>query len=812
VTKLNAVDDKDQNKIEATATETDTVRTVRDLLQSLTAIGQKLPLRTSTRLSTLLARPRLLRALVSFLGDTGPIAHVTSEPVPTPIPPVALAAAAETLDTTFPPKIRETAADFSQLAAHILTYGSQELRHNLLTSPELLSSIIDLLLRNPLDAAIAMHVVSVLESFLDYSPLPLLEHMAAKPAFVPALISSVHIPAIASLLSSIIPARIDDTALGPSGVLADTLSPQVACTTSMLATASLPALLANVFSRAASLVLQNRISIPSPTPQAAYHDLQRLNNAADVFAVIMSRLLPVFRIPLALPDWSTSDSLNCASATPLDVSGLSLPSLSETADVTPGSRPESVDRRGYADIASFPHKVEGLNERQRQAVSCHSLNIFENHTAASALGAMLDVGISTLTASNLTCTETFYASINCAVRLLDAVAVERAQRVVVLTGHPRPVVTSALDAVIVSRIPSLIEILLDTARLSTSFALCRVRILDLVVGAQRVCSPSVIYSALDRVRYSEVAYKLMCLRPRCSLLHVTVSASVEEALLADSATRESCAHWLVRGRLIDKILSAWARDGGALNWTDPSISQTKPYLSAIIHMACCVLHLRAMDMDMVAGLVGPESLAAFTAFCTGPLTLILQSETSMLGGGRPPRRRSSSVFRAGTGGGQLTSSLSAGSFGAGSLSSGAHGSSSLPAKSRYGRTKCASVPSPCAHRFGYVPAPSRITGRARAFRLGRVFHPRSSLDDIPHPRAGGNISHNMMSSSDLGIIDENRAAGEAVGDSDNVVLKTSSLIDDFDSDEDGDCDDDDDDGVEDFGVVVSSSSIGNGFM
>jgi hypothetical protein len=299
------------------------------------------------------------------------------------------------------------------------------------------------------------------------------------------------------------------------------------------------------------------------------------------------------------------------------------------------------------------------------------------------------------------------------------------------------------------------------------------------------------------------------------LLHVTVSASVEEALLADSATRESCAHWLVRGRLVDKILSAWARDGGALNWSDPSISQTTPYLSAIIHMACCVLHLRAMDADMVAELLGPETLAAFTAFCTGPLTLILQSETTMLGGGRPPRRRSSSVFRGGPGGGHLNSSLSAGSLSAGSQSAGSHGGSALTAKSRYGRTKCASVPSPCAHRFGYVPPPSRITGRARAFRLGRVFQPRSSLDDFPLPRAEDIVSRNMMSSSELGIIDENRAASEVVGESDNVAFKSSGLIDDFDSDEDGDyddCDDEDDNDVEDFGVVVSSSSTCNGFM
>jgi hypothetical protein len=654
---------------------------------------------------------------------------------------------------------------------------------------------------------VATHVVAVLASYLESSPLPLLEHTASSPSFIPALLSSIHVPAVASLLSSILPARTDDAFLGASNILPVELTPQVAFATQMFAAAALPAQLASVFARAASQVLQDRVAVPPPTAQAAYVNLQRLINAADVFAVVMIRLLPAFRIPLdftpavasdaPLPGSQSntppSDLTSDAVDTAMNLSAMSLPSAAEAA---PGSAVDGA-------VPATPEE-EILLHRPEQFLSRHALNIFENPAAASALGAVLDVGMSTFTASNFTCNDAFYASINCAVRLLDAVMVERGQRVTVLAGQSRPVETSALDSLISSRIPSLIEILLDTARTS-GFAQGRVRVMDLIVAAQRVCPSPVIYAALDRVRFSEVAYKLMCLHPRCSLLHVTVAASVEEALLADDATQESCAHWLTRGRLVEKILAAWARNGGALNWTDPMIAQGTPYLSAVIHMACCVLQLRAMDADRVSMLVGAETLAAFSAFCTGPLTVILQAETKLLGGRRVPRRRLDRTLGAGLFGRPVSSS---GLFGRGTSHTDAGRT-----RARYGRMRCSSVASPSAHRFGYVQAPSRLTGHRRTFRLGRVFRPNDELDSEAFDGR-----HTVSSSAEPLVIEGTNSRTENRDDGD--VTEQISVGAEFPGNgEDGDCgheDDSDDDSLDEFdhdgevwdafGAVLATSS------
>jgi hypothetical protein len=126
-----------------------------------------------------------------------------------------------------------------------------------------------------------------------------------------------------------------------------------------------------------------------------------------------------------------------------------------------------------------------------------------------------------------------------------------------------------------------------------------------------------------------------------------------------------------------------------------------------------------MDSDTLQSLVAPASLAAFHAFCGGPLTTILAEETTVLGGAAPPRRRTDSrTSLAGAGFSSSPGTVLHRSSSAGLPSTVADlqtGSSSS------GRPRCALVASPSAHRFGFVAQPPPDACTKRSSRLDSVF-------------------------------------------------------------------------------------------
>lgn len=689
------------------------------LLDDLAVLKQKLPLRVSTRLFTLLSDDTLLETLVGLLPVTEcPGVEARRRLMANPDDATeGDRGAASALSRTLRAKQNMDARwdpPYPFLVSRILSYGSQQLRTKLIESPSLLPTIINMLLpshtldtsstsqlppstnSDGVNEAVMRHIVAVLESFFDdrRARLPLLEHFAARPSLVSTLVQTLHHGPTAELLLLLVPERgADDSSAtgmmlgGGTGTLGggagglssdgfglpgDHMSPATVCVVRLLAAAALPSQLAAVFERASTQVLQSYRDGDASGDTRDH--VMRLQNSAYVYGSVFAKLVPVFRMH----------------RTP---SGMS----SEAAAAT--------------DAAQQQQQQQQQRQSDELMRACFELSVFENALAAQTLGSMLDAGVAVLKESSYACTAPLYEAINCCVRLLDAVVAERGRRVLNLSQTPRPVVCSALDGVVVARVRVLVEILIDTAKMDKGFELCRVRILDLFVAAHKACDGPTLYAALDKMRFAEVVLRLVQFHPKNSVLHGIVSSAVEVALVSDWATEASRVHWLVKSKLVDKLLTLWTRLGGLVTWLDPGAAQKAPSLSMVVHMACCVEQLRAMiGGGAFGGLVGGEIGARFNAFCMGDLAAVMRQETLLLGGVRPPRRRgerlSSSSFSNSAGFGSFSSHApTLGGDGGGAFRGGAGAATAAHPNMAVGRSACSQVASPSAHRFGYVPPP-----------------------------------------------------------------------------------------------------------
>jgi len=226
----------------------------------------------------------------------------------------------------------------------------------------------------------------------------------------------------------------------------------------------------------------------------------------------------------------------------------------------------------------------------------------------------------------------------------------------------------------------------------------------LFVECQRVFSESMM-QFVDKVRFGEVALKLMQLYPRNSLLQYVVCRAVETGLISDAASDISATHWLVRSKLVQHILHVWQKEQGDTKWRSPSLAQTSPHLSSVVHLACCVMHWMAMlrekrglknGRDPVEDYMQAELRQLFEAFFARSIAHIMDEEARELCGPKP-RRGSARSQGSGLGG-----------------SFGLFGNTSGAMLKRNGSVGIARgngahlVRSACAHRFGYVP-PSAVT-------------------------------------------------------------------------------------------------------
>lgn len=296
-----------------------------------------------------------------------------------------------------------------------------------------------------------------------------------------------------------------------------------------------------------------------------------------------------------------------------------------------------------------------------------------------------------------------------AVDVLKFVAQDREKRVASVTGQPPPLDINGFEQNVEPFLRQLMELLMDVAR-SPDHGQTRLRILELFVEVQHVCS-EVVVPYFDKMQFGSVAFQMMIIHPRNSLLHNVVCQGVETALLSDAGGGRFAQHWLRRCRLVEKIMNEWRVKEGDVHWNTPTGAIKRPYLSALIQLACCVEHWAAMTRDRgedPLDVVNAHIMAEFESFCNNVVHKITEEESKVLGGPRPRRR-----LGRGIGG---TFGRSFGSFGMTSgamLRGGGTGASGGHAHL---------VRSPSAHRFGYVP-PSSTS--------------RSRLDDVFAENGGG---------------------------------------------------------------------------
>lgn len=350
---------------------------------------------------------------------------------------------------------------------------------------------------------------------------------------------------------------------------------------------------------------------------------------------------------------------------------------------------------------------------QPMTESCRQLHVFANPVAASTVSHILKAGTDLFRGTGGAQVSTLNVALGLAIDILKFVEEDRERRVASVTGQPAPLDTSALEMELDPVLTSLIAVLIDIVDTGPGHGQIRLRILELFVECQRVCSGGIVRT-LDNVRFGRVAVKIMLLHPQNSLMQHVVCRAVEAALISN-ASEAFARHWLVRSKLPQKIMRSWLAENGTERWNCPAQAQEAPFLSALVHMACCVEHWMALqresrsdggrvaESDAVLDFLSEDVLQEFEVFCSNTLHPIMDVERASLGGPRPRRRARGP-------GNTLVRSF--GSFG--SLSSATRRRNTSTGVN--GRNRAHLVWSPSAHRFGYVATSTMTRGR-----LGNMF-------------------------------------------------------------------------------------------
>lgn len=346
---------------------------------------------------------------------------------------------------------------------------------------------------------------------------------------------------------------------------------------------------------------------------------------------------------------------------------------------------------------------------QPMSACCSRLHVFANPSVAGTISHILRAGIELFLNTGGEQVSTLNVALGLVIDVLKIVEEDRERRVASVSGQPAPLNTSALEEELEPVLMSLMDVLIDIANSGPRHGQIRLRILELFVECQRVCSEQIVHT-LDHVRFGKVAVKLMLLHRKNSLMQHVLCRAVEAALIS-SKSEVFARHWLLKTKLVQKIMRTWHSEKGSEKWGRPAQAQEAPFLSALVQMACCVEHwmamrregasngTRGMNGDGVREFLPEDVIGEFEMFCLSSLHPILEAEKAVLGG-PPPRRRA-------TGGPGNTLGRSFGSFGTTSGAKLRRNSSS----GGYGQNRAHLVRSASAHRFGYVEP--RPTGRSR---------------------------------------------------------------------------------------------------
>lgn len=546
-----------------------------------------------------------------------------------------------------------------------------------LSHPVLIDKILDVLDKPAGESAdahpiVLAHVANVVATYLEYSPDPLLERLETRPSFLPGLVRHLHLAPVVELISSLIPSRCVD-AVSNMDPAAPNFEPCLKKALGFLAQAKCFHMFADSFENASEKAVDGHALSMQVDEAVRRQGAAQSEDGEEPVSEenVKSALYNAEQVAL--------NSIEC-----------------------------------YQGIVRQIVRIVRIDTRSS---ACKYLNSFDNPSTATTMGKILDAGIESYEKSEGTVSNFLVSAVDLATSMLKAVEADSAKRVASVAGPPPPLSVSALSREISARLTSLTMIATDgrvTPRL-------RMHILEMMGMVQSVGSAEV-FDALDQLRFGEVAFRMVVLHARNSLLHNAVVRTVESALLSDSACTRSRRHWLVNSRLVEKLMRTWRREHGAELWQRTDAPRA-PLLSAIAQMACAVHHWIACDhassrpgeRGTVRALLGDRVADAFTAFFVEHIASIVELERRPLAGERPSRARSVARQQLGLSSLRRTDSNPCGM-----------GTMSKWSSSRSGVHL---VRSPSAHRFGFTE-PVSYSARSR---FANIF-----ADDDPLEADNGN--------------------------------------------------------------------------
>lgn len=327
--------------------------------------------------------------------------------------------------------------------------------------------------------------------------------------------------------------------------------------------------------------------------------------------------------------------------------------------------------------------------------ACQYLNLFANHETALTLSQIVRAGTELFRGTDGKHVTILDNSLSLAIEIMQHVEEDRERRIASVAGQPALLDMKALEIEFSAILRTLMSVLIDCVTTGSSHAAIRLHIVELFVVCSRVF-PDGLVPLFDKLQFGAVAIKIMLRNPRNSLMHHVVCRAVETALISPQATPASARHWLLRSRLVHRILKVWDNENGDAIWKNSCSMQEAPFLSGIVQLACCVQHYFVMHKKHGTSPVQiPEALAVrFENFCIKSLQPILSLETILCG---PKPRRKANM-----------SGMSGGVMG---RSFGSTGGIRSRSNNVAGGRGTHLVASPSAHRFGFNPPMSSLRSR-----------------------------------------------------------------------------------------------------
>lgn len=462
-----------------------------------------------------------------------------------------------------------------------------------LAYPAMLDKILDILDvpqgKSKPHPVVFAHTVNVLVTYLEYSPEPLLSRLEARPAFLTSVVGQLHLSPVVELLSSLLHDRCVD-AVGNMDPGAATFEPALEMGLQVLAKAQCFHLLSEAFSQSGERAVKS-YSGDNMSASSGSSSCDDRGNGLHVAEQV---------------------AYNCAES--------------------------------FKNIIELTVRMVRIDKR---SLACIYLNVFNNPSTSKTVGHMLSTGIDVYSKTQGQCDVFLITAMSMVTEILRMAEADSVKRVASVAGQPDPLMLESITSEVCARLTDLVLIatgrFLGDTPVDVS-ARIRMHVIELMGTCQRMCSPE-IFEKLDKLRFGEVAFKMMLLHRRNSMVHATVVSAVESALLSDRASFLSRRHWLVNSQLTKNIVKTWKKESGCERWSDAEEINQTPFLSTILHLACCVHHWIACchansipgDRGVARELIGDNRMDIFTRFFSDTMQGIIAGESGTLGGERPRR-------------------------------------------------------------------------------------------------------------------------------------------------------------------------------